>query len=235
VRIVSSNLQHGVPDPIGRPALKRAVSPLRALAADVYAFQELDRGRWRTRLQHQGARLAEALDGELVWARAKHWLWASQANALVVRGEVVGHEVVTLPGPGERRVAILATVVVRGARWSLATTHLSLEPRVATRQLEVTLDGLADRPPPHVLVGDLNLLPERVGSVAAAVGWTMLDGPHTINARTGLNRRLDHVLLHGAHVLDSGVHKLPVSDHLAVWADLAPASASGSSVRAGGC
>jgi endonuclease/exonuclease/phosphatase family metal-dependent hydrolase len=222
VRIVSSNLQHGVPDPIGRPALKRATAPLRALGADLYGFQELDRGRWRTRFRHQGARLAGALDGELVWARAKHWLWASQANALVVRGEMVSREVLTLPGPGERRVAILATVVVGGERWSVGTTHLSLEPKVAALQLETTLDAMAERPAPHVLVGDLNLRPERVGPMAGAIGWTLLDGPDTINARTGLNRRLDHVLVHGAMVIDSGVQKLPVSDHLAVWADLAP-------------
>ena len=68
MRIVSSNLQHGIPDPVGPPrAAHRAGAP-RALPADVYAFQELDRGRWRTRFQHQGAVLAGALSGELVWA-----------------------------------------------------------------------------------------------------------------------------------------------------------------------
>ncbi len=220
MRVVTSNLQHGVPDPVGRPALGRATAPLRALEGDLYGFQELDRGRWRSRFQHQGRVLASALGGELVWARAKGWLWASQANALVVRGEVVSRRVLALPGPGERRVAILATVVVGGERWSVATTHLSLEPRVAVRQLEVTLDALAELPGPHVLLGDLNLLPERVGLEAVAIGWTLVEGPHTINARTGLNRRLDHVLVHGATVVDSGVQKLPVSDHLAVWADL---------------
>ena len=70
VRIVSWNLQHGVPDPVARPALARAVPPLRELVGDVYALQELDRGRVRTRFAHQAADLAEALEGELVWARA---------------------------------------------------------------------------------------------------------------------------------------------------------------------
>jgi len=224
MRVVSSNLQHGVPNPIGRADLDRAIEPLRALVADVYAFQELDRGRWRTRFQHQGAALARALGGELVWARAKHWLWACQANALVVRGEVVSHEVLRLPGPGERRVAIVATVRTRGEQWSLATAHLSLEPAVAVWQLETTLDALASRPEPHVLLGDLNLRLERVAPIAAAVGWDLLDGPETINARTGLNRRLDHVVVHAATATDSGVARLPVSDHLAVWADLDPSA-----------
>jgi len=222
MRVVSSNLQHGVPDPIGRPALGRAVAPLRGLSADVYGFQELDRGRFRTRFRHQGEVLAKALGGELLWARAKRRLWAAQANALVVRGEVRGHEVIRLPGPGERRVALLATVVVGGEPWSIATTHLSLVPGAAVRQLQTVLDALDELPLPHVLMGDLNLRPERVAQVAAATGWTLLAGPDTINARTGVNRRLDHVLFHGAVVTDGGVTKLPVSDHLAVWADLDP-------------
>jgi endonuclease/exonuclease/phosphatase family metal-dependent hydrolase len=220
VRVVTSNLQHGIPDPVGQPRLRLAVEPLRALDGDLYAFQELDRGRWRTRFQHQGSFLADALVGELVWARAKHWFWASQSNALVVRGEVVSREVLRLAGPGERRVAIVATVAIDGERWSVATTHLSLEPKVAAAQLEAILDVLVERPMPQVLLGDLNLRPERVGPMAAAIGWHLLEGPDTINARTGLNRRLDHVLTHGCTVSASGVEKLPVSDHLAVWADL---------------
>ncbi len=220
MRVVSSNLQHGVPDPLGRPALGRAVEPLRALAGDVYAFQELDHRRWRSRFQHQGAVLARALEGELVWARAKQLLWGGQANALVVRGEVVSHDVITLPGPGERRIALVATVVTRGEHWSVATTHLSLDPFVADLQLETALAHLSARPGPQVLLGDLNLQPARVAPTAAAAGYDLLAGPDTINARSGLNRRLDHVLTKGCTVADSGVAKLPVSDHLALWAEL---------------
>jgi endonuclease/exonuclease/phosphatase family metal-dependent hydrolase len=220
VRIVSWNLQHGVPDPEGPPALHRAIPALQDLAADVYAFQELDRGRVRTRFAHQGRVLAEALGGELLWARAKHWLWASQSNALVVRGEVLEFDVITLPGEGERRVAAVASLGVGGRRHSVATTHLSLDPAIARRQLRVTLGALAKRPKPWVLVGDLNLLPAQVERLAEAAGFDLVDGPFTINARTRPNRRLDHVLLNGTSAVASGVTKLPCSDHLAVWADL---------------
>ena len=222
MRVVSWNLQHGVPDPKGRPHLARGVAPLRALVGDVYAFQELDHRRWRTRFQHQGEVLAAALDGELVWWRAKRWLGGAQANALVVRGEVDTPEVLLLPGPGERRIAILAHVVVNDAPWTVATTHLALDPAVADRQLESALDALAARPRPRVLIGDLNLRPERVALVAARTGFTLLEGAPTVNARTGPDRRLDHVLVQGASITDSGVTKLPLSDHLAIWADLTP-------------
>ncbi len=221
MRVVSANLQHGLPDPIGRPDLMRALAPLRALDADVYAFQELDHRRCRTWWADQAGQLANALDGKLLAARGKGWLWASQRNALVVRGEIVEREVLRLPAGGEVRVAAVAQVVLGGQRWSIATAHLSLDPQLAAVQLEVTLDALASRAGPRVLAGDLNLRPERVDVVAAAKGWELVDGPHTINARTGLNRRLDHILVQGATVIASGAQKLPVSDHLAIWADVA--------------
>ena len=220
MRIVSSNLQHGVPDPKGRPDLARSFGPLRALAGDVYALQELDRGHLRTGLTHQGEVLATALGGTLVWARAKRRVWATQANALVVRGEVLASELVRLPGRGERRVAVVARAVVRGECWSVATAHLSLDRATARQQLEMALRALAGWPSPHVLVGDLNLVAQHVVPVAVAAGFELVDGPPTVDARGALTRRLDHVLLAGAEVLDSGVSKLPLSDHLAVWADV---------------
>jgi endonuclease/exonuclease/phosphatase family metal-dependent hydrolase len=220
VRIVSWNLQHGVPDPVGRPALERAVPGLRELAADVYAFQELDRGRWRTRFENQAEVLGDWLGGTVVWARAKHWLWAAQGNALIVRGEVLESDVVVLPGEGERRVAIVASVGVAGRRYSVATTHLSLDPAVARRQLRVALGALTERAKPWVLAGDCNLLPAQVARLADVAGFDLVDGPFTVNARTRPNRRLDHVLLDGTTATASGVTKMPCSDHLAVWADV---------------
>lgn len=221
MRVVSANLQHGVPDPVGRPALARADGALRALAADVWALQELDHRRWRTRFVDQAERLAEGLDGALVWAPAKRVGWGGQANALVVRGEVVEHEVVALAGEGERRVLAMAVVVVAGERWTIGCTHLALRPVVARQQLGEALHLLITRPGPWVLAGDLNLEPPEVAPVAAEHGFELLAGPLTHSARREPTRRLDHVLTRGCTVTGSGVAKLPVSDHLAVWADLA--------------
>ena len=221
MRVVSANLQHGVPDRMGRPALARAEAPLRALGADVWGFQELDHRRWRTRFADQGAQLNEALDGTLVWALAKRVLFGGQANALVVRGEVVEREVVTLTGEGERRVLVLAVVVADGERWTVGTTHLALRPAVARQQLAEALHLVITQPGPWVLLGDLNLEPPDVAPIALEHGFDLLAGPATHSARRTPTRRLDHVLTRGCTVTASGVTKLPVSDHLAVWADLA--------------
>jgi endonuclease/exonuclease/phosphatase family metal-dependent hydrolase len=221
VRIVSWNLQHGVPDPKGPPDLLRAVPALRALEGDVYALQELDRRRVRTRWVDQGEQLADALDGELVWGRGKRGaLWA-QGNALVVRGEVSEQDVVVLPAAGERRVAAVAVVMVAGHRHTVASTHLSLQHQGALHQLRSLVAALVDHPKPWVIAGDLNLTTERVLPLALELGLTLVAGPATVDARRTPDRRIDHLLVDGLAVVDSGVAKLPVSDHLAIWADLA--------------
>ncbi len=221
MRVASANLQHGVPDPVGRPALHRGIEPLRAVGADVWGFQELDHRRGRTRFTDQGEQLADALGGELVWAPAKRVFLGGQANALLVRGEVVEREVIHLAGEGELRVLALAVVALRGERWTVGTTHLALRPAVAREQLSESLHLLITRPGPWALVGDLNLEPPDVANVATEHGFEPLDGPPTHSARRHPSRRLDHILTKACTVTSSGVTKLPVSDHLAVWADLA--------------
>ena len=223
MRVASANVQHGVPDPTGRPALHRAFDPLRSVRADVWGFQELDHRRGRTRFVDQGEQLADGLGGELVWAPAKRIFPGGQANALLVRGEVVEREVVELAGEGELRVLVLAVVTVRGERWSVGNTHLALRSPVAREQLSECLHLLITRPGPWVLVGDLNLEPPDVSEVATEHGFALVQGQPTHSARRTPTRRLDHVLTKGSTVTDSGVTKLPVSDHLAVWADLAQA------------
>jgi endonuclease/exonuclease/phosphatase family metal-dependent hydrolase len=221
MRVVSWNLQHGVPDPKGPPALDLALDPLRDLGGDLYALQELDRRRTRTRFRDQAVQLADVLGGELVWAPAKRGLLWTQANAIVVRGEVADEDVVALPDAGERRVAALATVVVAGQRLTVVSTHLSLHADGARRQLRALMVALVDHPKPWVVAGDLNLPTASIAPLAAELGLTLVEGPATVDARRTPDRRLDHLLVDGLEVVASGVAKLPVSDHLAIWADLA--------------
>ena len=128
---------------------------------------------------------------------------------------------VVLPGEGERRVAIVASLGVAGRRYSVATTHLSLDPAVARRQLRVGARRAGPSGPSRgCWRATCNLLPAQVDRLADVAGFDLVDGAFTVNARTRPNRRLDHVLLDGASATASGVTKLPCSDHLAVWADV---------------
>ena len=220
MRVVTWNAQHGRPNPDGPPDIGRAVEPLRALAGDVYAIQELDRRRRRSGRVDQPGVLASGLGGELVWAPALGRA-GQYGVALLVRGDVVTSEVVALPGRGEPRVVVAAAVEVAGRRWTVACTHLSTRRAVATRQLVAVLDALAPWPHPRVLLGDLNLADSAVLPWSAPEGYQLVGGPPTHSTRSEVvEHRIDHVLVAGAAIERTGVHDLAMSDHKAVTADL---------------
>jgi endonuclease/exonuclease/phosphatase family metal-dependent hydrolase len=112
-------------------------------------------------------------------------------------------------------------VMVAGQRLTVASTHLSLQRDGARRQLRSLVAALSDHPKPWVVAGDLNLTTERVAQLAFDLDLALVEGPATVDARRTPDRRIDHLLVDGLAVIDSGVAKLPVSDHLAIWADLA--------------
>lgn len=220
MRVVTWNAQHGRPNPDGEPDIGRAVAPLSALAADVYALQELDSGRRRSKRVDQPGVLAQALGGELVWAPALH-RGGEYGVALVVRGSVHRARVVRLPGAGEPRVLAVALVEMAGARWTVACTHLSTRRSVAVRQLVTAFDELDRWPLPRVLLGDLNLTPEAILPWSSAEGYQLLEGAPTHSTRKARPTvRIDHVLTAGAQIGSAAVQDLAMSDHLAVSADL---------------
>ena len=152
------------------------------------------------------------------------WLWAAQANALVVRGEVVEREVVDLPGEGSGACSCSPWSWWTASAWTVGTTHLAARPgRRRREQLETALHALVvTRPGPWVLVGDLNLRAERRGTgrrpsagSTCSTGRSRIDAPHTPEppARPRAASR-------GRRSPTAASPKLPVSDHLAVWADL---------------
>lgn len=220
MRAVSWNAQHGVPDPKGPPDLGKALAPLAAMAPDVVGLQEVDTGFQRTAFEDQVAAVADSLGGTAFPVPAFRRGEGTYGNALVVRGEIVEGEVMKLPGSAEPRAAGVARLRLGDGQWSVAVTHLSLERTTALDQLGAVLDALEVLPRPRLLLGDLNLQPPDVGPVASTRGYKVVEGPPTWNARSTLRRRLDHMLLKGAEVQSSGAKKLPVSDHLAIWADL---------------
>ncbi|MEO7430167.1 MAG: endonuclease/exonuclease/phosphatase family protein [Acidimicrobiales bacterium] len=220
MRVGTWNLQHGRPNPDGAPDVGPAVARLRALAVDVWAFQELDRDRRRSGRDDQPRRLADGLGGQLVWAPAVR-RGGQYGVALVVGGVVLRSETVRLPGGGEPRVLVIAEVEVGGESWTVAGTHLSTQRAVATRQLLASFDELVRWSPPILLLGDLNLIAPEVLPWSTAEGYQLVDGPPTHSTRQPrATRRIDHVLLSGASAHRAQVVDLGASDHKAVLADV---------------
>lgn len=220
MRVATWNIQHARPNPDGRPDVTAALVALRALGADVYALQELDRRRRRSGGVDQPTDLASGLGGQLVFAPTVR-RGGEYGIGLVVRGTVHDTAVVALGGTREPRAVVVAEVEVAGRRWTIGCTHLSRRRVCAQDQLVRVFEVLAERPTPRVLLGDLNLVPGEVLPWSTAAGYRLVEGPPTHSTRQArVTRRIDHVLVQGATVDSASVSTVPVSDHCPVAADL---------------
>jgi endonuclease/exonuclease/phosphatase family metal-dependent hydrolase len=117
----------------------------------------------------------------------------------------------------EPRVAVAAVIDGPAGPLTVANTHLSFVPWWNGRQLRALAAAIGGTPRPRVLVGDLNMGPERAASLTGmqplAEDLTFpVDDPR---------EQLDHVLADGhLRVRASSARALPVSDHRALVVDL---------------
>ena len=217
MRIATWNVQHGR-RPDGEVDVALVARCCVALGADVLGLQEVDVGTARSGLTDLPAEVGRATG--MAWAFAPAITLKGggrYGNALLVRGSIIDLDVLELPGRGEPRVALLARAEVDGAGLSVACCHLGLA-GVAEEQLPVVTAALADRPPPRMLLGDLNLPPERID----VAGLDLVDrgGPTFPAFRPRV--RIDHVALAGLLPDAVVVPELPVSDHRPLVVEVDP-------------
>jgi len=222
VRVATFNAQHGARR--GRlPSTRGLVETCRGLDADVLGLQEVDRHVPRTWFADQPARVARVLGHRHRSAAAKRtWIGGRQCNALCARGWIGDVEVVALPvlPQDERRVLLLARVVLPGGALTVGVTHLATGGR-ARAQLPVVLERLEARPPPHLLLGDLNLTEGDVEPALAAHGLRAAPSGPTFPALSP-HRRIDWIAVGGGlSVGPARVHRPLVGDHCPIVADIA--------------
>jgi endonuclease/exonuclease/phosphatase family metal-dependent hydrolase len=229
LRVATFNIRHGA-DADGRVSLDELASACDALDADVLGLQEVDRGRRRSRMRDQSRVVAHRSGATRVYGRARRrGAVGAYGNALVVRGAITERTVLRLPrlGPREPRVAILASVTVRGVVLSVAVTHLQHRPArladapdEAPEQLRTVADALRARPAPRVFLGDCNLQPARAEPILRAAGFEVADTAPTFPADEP-RIRLDYVAVDGLRIVEAQVAPpAGVSDHRAVVVDL---------------
>jgi endonuclease/exonuclease/phosphatase family metal-dependent hydrolase len=215
VRIATFNIQHGrgADGVVDVDRLGRTVA---AIEADVLALEEVDVGVARSSRADLAAAVAAGSGLEVVFGRAHRVGWRGRyGNALLAAGPISEVDVIKLPRVGrrERRSAILATVEIAGSRLSVAATHLAIHAEEAGRQLAMVVEALAHRPPPRVLLGDLNLRTWDVAPRVRAAGLELAGGPPTFPAAAP-RIRIDHVAVSAElRVVDVQVPETPVSDH----------------------
>ncbi|GAB2752485.1 endonuclease/exonuclease/phosphatase family protein [Terrabacter koreensis] len=121
----------------------------------------------------------------------------------------------------EPRVAVVADVETPDGVVTVANTHLSFIDWWNGRQLRRLMADVADDEQPLVLMGDLNMGPDRATRItglrsAASEPTFPVDDPQ---------QQIDHVLVRGAvRTTGAASVRLPVSDHRALTAELTVAS-----------
>jgi endonuclease/exonuclease/phosphatase family metal-dependent hydrolase len=234
VRVATFNICHGT-DGRGTPVdLERLIGSCEGLDADLLALQEVDRGVARSGRTDQAAVIADRLGLACVYGPSRRVGGGTMGNALLVRGTLADVELVPLTGHLrigrlDRRSVLLARVRMGALSVSVAVTHLSMAVLDNVVQERRVLDALAERPPPRLLLGDLNRRSAWVRTPAAARGLTLVDDDAPTAPRRRPRYRIDHVAVSGLVVSDPRVVDAGSSDHLALAVEVRdpnPASAS---------
>jgi endonuclease/exonuclease/phosphatase family metal-dependent hydrolase len=218
LRVASFNIQHGRL-PSGKVDIRLTARACAALESDVLALQEVDRWRLRSGFAHQARTIARLTGMAHTFSPALRTWWVSAyGDALLVRGRLTEVELVALPHERghEPRTAIVAEVNVKGTRLSVAATHLSVATRESEPQLLAALAALARRPRPWLLLGDLNLWPDRVEPVVTRAGLTLVDPSAPTFPARAPRARIDHCAVSDLDVGAIETPELPVSDHRAL-------------------
>jgi len=216
MRIVTFNVQHGR-TPGGAVDTATLARFCAEMEPDLLALQEVDLHLRRSGRADQAAVVARAAGMTGVFGAARRLgIWGRYGNALVVRGRVLDVETLRLPrlGRRERRAALVASVEVVGRRLSVAATHLSTEHDDGVAQLGVLLRALGARPAPRLVLGDLNLRPDRAVPALEAAGYLVASAAEPTYPAAGPFLRIDHVAVQGLEIGRVVVlGAAPVSDH----------------------
>jgi endonuclease/exonuclease/phosphatase family metal-dependent hydrolase len=117
----------------------------------------------------------------------------------------------------EPRVAVVASVETPLGDYTVVGTHLSFIPWWNVRQLRRLVRATVDCHEPVVLMGDLNMGPER----AAHMANMRSVASHPTYPVDEAREQIDHILVRGSvRAGESGAPALPISDHRALWVEL---------------
>ena len=229
IRVASYNMRKAIgTDRKRRP--ERTIDVLNELDADVIALQEADR-RFGSRASAIPVAMLDAhSDYKAVELDIRAGSIGWHGNALLVRKavEVREHHLFHLPSL-EPRGAVLADVVVDGALLRCVGMHLDLSGLWRRQQARAILSPLHERDgaPSTLLRGDLNEWSSNGGCLREfAADHDFAPCGRSFHARRPI-AYLDRIMVsRDLKVLNSGAHHTAcsrrASDHLPIWADLAP-------------
>jgi endonuclease/exonuclease/phosphatase family metal-dependent hydrolase len=230
LRIATFNIQHGLRGDAARVDIELTAKVAADLGAEVLALQEVDVGVPRSGGVDEAKEVAAATGLACVFGHAANVSAVGEyGNALLANGTIEDIDVRRLPRRrfrSETRSIILARVTTPAvpAGMTVGATHLSIHREEVLDQLRAVVAWTAARPPPWVLLGDLNLLPHDVDGVFAAAGLRPAGGDATFPA-SAPRIRIDHIAVGGGlEIVGTEVIDTPASDHRPLVVEARPVS-----------
>jgi endonuclease/exonuclease/phosphatase family metal-dependent hydrolase len=214
-----------------RRSPERVLQVLREIDADIVALQEADRRFGQRAAVLTPHLLEEHGDWQAVGVgmRASSMGW--HGNAILVRksARILDCEPLHLPAL-EPRGAVMADIAIAGVTVRVVGMHLDLSGLWRRRQAAAILAHVAAsaRRLPTVMMGDLNEWTRAAGCLRDfGSAFRLADTGPSFHARRPI-ARLDRIMVSPElRIAACGVHHSPASrvasDHLPIWAELAPA------------
>jgi len=235
LRAATFNIKHGAlaDGYLGRPKLLHDACA--QLNVDILALQEVDRFVWRSGFRDLAKLAAKATGMQAYFEKTMHDQGGQYGNALLVQGELYDIDIIRLQPDNkstvifgrrlnyarEPRNALIGIAKINDTEISVAATHFAGTKEQRQGQFSATLGALACYPPPRLLLGDLNTRYEELqawdmpASMKFAVNDSTLTNPSPVPTR-----QIDHIAVDGLQIVTAYTKLPPVSDHLALIAEL---------------
>lgn len=206
--------------------LEEIAAAIRESNPDVVGLQEIHCRTFKSGWKDQAEELAR-LTGMNVYFGQSCSIWGGQyGNALLTRGEIHEAREHPLPGVGEPRSALEASIQLTGRRLSFFVTHLSLSKdrrrRPRGEQILALSSLVESSTQPSILVGDFNFTP-RSAEMALLLESSLLRLSGEIREVTHrlFRRRIDYILTGPQwQTRRAGVLRVGPSDHWPLFAEL---------------
>jgi endonuclease/exonuclease/phosphatase family metal-dependent hydrolase len=191
-------------------------------------------GTLQSRFEDQLEQLGDRTGRYFVFGKSFDSYGGSYGNAILSRERVVSSKVYHLPGRGEPRSLLEATVIVDGMPVNIYVTHLASWGRLhrgsRSAQIDCIVEIIRRSPHPFVLMGDFNTTPGNPEITPLTSGALVRQSLNPSDATHILTQQhIDYIFPDsGWQTISAGVIRTGPSDHWPVVATLATGSMTGS-------
>lgn len=154
-RVVTYNIRAGLGTD-GVRSIRRIAEVLASLSPDIVCLQEVDQHVPRSWLANQPKFLSARLGMQVVFQKNVKFPTGAFGNCILAKPGVRDYHCHPLPGDGEPRGLIRATVHLDGRDVSVYCTHLSIDCDERIVQARAIADILREDLSPKILCGDMN-------------------------------------------------------------------------------